>query len=128
MRLAARGVCAAIAQAWQRRRFKTPFIAKLCIAQSETASLQVWMDIAQRCGYLKMEEKMILENQCGLIMAQLHRMIDTAQNWLIRPSSGKKRTKQEKPGDKAGLTGPEYNVEKKGGENPALKTQASQSL
>lgn len=86
MRLAARGVCAAIAQAWERRRFKTPFVAKLCVAQSETAALEVWMDIAHRCGYLKVEDKIRIDDQCSLIMAQLHRMINTAQSWLIRPA------------------------------------------
>ena len=85
MRLAARGVCASIAQAWERRRFRTPFIAKLCMAQSETSALQVWMDIALRCGYLKVEDKMLLDDQCDLIKAQLHRMIHSAQNWLIKP-------------------------------------------
>ena len=87
MRLAARGVAAAIAQAWERRRFKTPFVAKLCMAQSEAAALQVWMDIAFRCGYLKLEDKMRLDDQCGLIMAQLHRMINSAPSWLIRPAT-----------------------------------------
>jgi four helix bundle protein len=92
MRLAARGVCAAIAQAWERRRFKTPFVAKLCVAQSETAALQVWMDIASRCGYLKIEDKIRIDDQCGLIMAQLHRMINTAQSWLIRPAVPKRKS------------------------------------
>jgi four helix bundle protein len=95
MRLAARGVAAAIAQAWERRRFKTPFVAKLCAAQSEAAALQVWMDIAYRCGYIKLEDKMNLDDQCGLIMAQLHRMINTAQSWLIRPSVPKKEPAAE---------------------------------
>jgi len=104
MRLAARGVAASIAQAWERRRFKTPFVAKLCMAQSEAAALQVWMDIAYRCGYLSMEKKMSLDDQCGLIMAQLHRMINSAHSWLIRPATplaAKTESKKTAKGNKA---------------------------
>lgn len=91
--VASRAVGAAIATAWGRRRYKTPFIAKLSIAESAANETQFWLEMAERCGYLKLEERVKLENDYGQISAQLAKMIATSHTWLLRPE-----IKSEPPG------------------------------
>jgi len=47
-----RSVCANIAEAYKRRRYKDYFISRLNDAQAENAESQVWLDFAYACGYL----------------------------------------------------------------------------
>ena len=55
MRRSSRSVCANLAEAWRKRRYKTMFIAKLSDAESEACETQVWIEFARRCGYLEDE-------------------------------------------------------------------------
>ena len=52
MRRSARSVCANIAESWYKRRYKAAFIAKISDAQSEAGEMQVWVEMAWRCGYI----------------------------------------------------------------------------
>ena len=52
MRRSSRSVCANIAEAWRKRRYKAAFIAKLSDAESEASETQVWIELARRCVYL----------------------------------------------------------------------------
>ena len=47
-----RSVCANIAEAWRKRRYKAAFIAKLSDAESEACETQAWIELAEKCGYL----------------------------------------------------------------------------
>lgn len=51
MRRSSRSVCANIAEAWRKRRYKAAFIAKLSDAESEACETQVWIEFANKCGY-----------------------------------------------------------------------------
>ena len=82
---ASRMVGAAIASAWGRRRYKTPFVAKLGVAESAATETQFWLEMAERCGYLKLKERVKLENVYGEITAQLAKMIASSHKWLLRP-------------------------------------------
>ena len=42
IRRSSRSVCANIAEAWRKRRYKAAFIAKLSDAEGEAAETQVW--------------------------------------------------------------------------------------
>jgi len=42
-------VCINIAQAWQKRRYQSAFIAKLNQAETEAATTQVWIEFAVLC-------------------------------------------------------------------------------
>ena len=48
-------VCIHIAQAWQKRRYQSAFIAKLNQAETEAATTQVWIEFAVLCDYLDAE-------------------------------------------------------------------------
>lgn len=50
IRRSTRSVCANLAEAWRKRRYKAAFIAKLSDAESEAAETQVWIEFALACG------------------------------------------------------------------------------
>src|SRR6266850_1992885 len=47
-----RSVCANLAEAWRKRRYKAAFISKLSDAEAEAAETQVWLEFAVKCGYM----------------------------------------------------------------------------
>lgn len=56
-------VCANLAEAWRKRRYKAAFVAKLndcvrkaCRRQAEAAETQVWLKFAVKCQYLTVEQ------------------------------------------------------------------------
>src|ERR671937_680714 len=52
IRRSSRSVCANLAEAWRKRRYKAAFISKLSDAEGEAAETQVWLEFAVSCGYL----------------------------------------------------------------------------
>ncbi len=44
MRRSSRSVCANLAEAWRKRRYKNAFVAKLSDAESEACETQVWVE------------------------------------------------------------------------------------
>ena len=85
LRLAARSVCSHISKAWRKRRFKTPFIAKLNDSEGQACETQVWIEFARQCKYLDDDTCEQLNAAYEQIMAQLGKMISQADKWLIRP-------------------------------------------
>ncbi len=52
IRRSSRSVCANLAEAWRRRRYKAAFVSKLNDAEAEAAETQTWINFAVECGYL----------------------------------------------------------------------------
>jgi four helix bundle protein len=76
LRRASRSTGAQIAEAWGKRRYEKHFVSKLTdVEQMET---QHWLDVATSCGYLAMEEKIILESQLQEIGRMLNAMMTKA--------------------------------------------------
>ena len=48
IRRSSRSVCANLAEAWMKRRYKAAFIAKLYDAVSEAAETKVWLELADK--------------------------------------------------------------------------------
>jgi four helix bundle protein len=84
MRRSSRSVCANLAEAWRKRRYKAAFIAKLSDAESEACETQVWIEFARRCQYLEDGSCNELDAAYEEIMGQIVRMIVDADKWLIR--------------------------------------------
>jgi len=84
MRRSSRSVCANLAEAWRKRRYKAAFIAKLSDAESEACETQVWIEFAQRCGYLNDETSHDLDSTYDQIMGQIVTMIRESDKWLIK--------------------------------------------
>ncbi|HUU29406.1 MAG TPA: four helix bundle protein [archaeon] len=84
IRKSSRSVCANLAEAWRKRRYQAAFVSKLSDAESEACETQVWLEFAQRCGYLKSDRGLELEAAYDQITAQIVKMIQEADKWLIR--------------------------------------------
>ncbi len=84
MRRSSRSVCANIAEAWRKRRYRAAFIAKLSDAESEACETQVWIEFAEKCGYLDSETAERMTNAYEMILGQIVKMIEEADKWLIK--------------------------------------------
>ena len=84
MRRSSRSVCANLAEAWRKRRYKAAFVAKLSDAESEACETQVWIEFAQRCDYLGQRTCENLDKTHDQVIGQLVMMIHEADKWLIR--------------------------------------------
>jgi four helix bundle protein len=84
IRRSSRSVCANIAEAWRKRRYKAMFIAKLSDAESEACETQVWIEFAKRCGYLENAASDELDAAYDKIIGQIVTMINEADKWLIK--------------------------------------------
>ena len=83
-RRSSRSVCANLAEAWRKRRYKAAFIAKLSDAETEACETQVWLEFAQLCGYIDEQKFTRMDTEYDKILGQLVRMIDGADDWLIK--------------------------------------------
>ena len=83
MRRSSRSVCANLAEAWRKRRYRAAFIAKLNDAESEASETLVWLEMAISCGYLDQCDFDRLSRIYDHIIAQIVRMIMTADRWVI---------------------------------------------
>jgi four helix bundle protein len=84
IRRSSRSVCANIAEAWRKRRYKAHFISKLSDAESEAEETRVWLEFAERCGYLKKTEVLELDASYNNIVGKIVRMLSTPSDWTIR--------------------------------------------
>ena len=84
LRLTARSVCSHISRAWRKRRFKTPFIAKLNDSEGQACETLVWLEFARQCKYLDEDTCEQLNAAYEQIMGQLGKMINQADKWLIK--------------------------------------------
>jgi four helix bundle protein len=85
IRRSSRSICANIAEAWRKRRYKDAFISKLSDVETEACEVQVWAEIALRCGYIDMTTAQKWDKACDRIMAQIVLMIQKADQWVINP-------------------------------------------
>ena len=84
IRRSSRSVCSNTGEAWRKRRYKAAFIAKLSDAESEACETQVWLEFAKRCGYLENAVCKELDDHYDQIMAQIVKMINEPDKWLIK--------------------------------------------
>jgi len=90
IRRSTRSVCTNIAEAWRKRRYRAAFISKLNDSETEACETQVHLDFSVRCGYLDGTVATKLHDTYEHIMAQLIRMIQGADHWVV---GGKTRTR-----------------------------------
>ena len=84
IRRPSRSVSANLSEAWRKRRYKAAFIAKLSDSETEACETQVWLEFALLCGYINEETFNQLDSAYNQILGQLVRMIDGADDWLIK--------------------------------------------
>lgn len=88
IRRSSRSVCANIAEAWRKRRYKAAFISKLNDAETEAGETQVWLEFAVRCDYLDKDMGRELYSACDKILGKLVRMIMKPEHWLLPGGQG----------------------------------------
>jgi len=88
IRRSSRSVCTNLAEAWRKRRYKAAFIAKLSDSETEAGETQVSAEIAMRCGYWNEQTFQEIDERYEKVMAQIVRMVDQPEKWLIKPRNG----------------------------------------
>ena len=83
IRRSSRSVCANLAEAWRKRRYKAAFIAKLSDCEAEAAEVQVWLKFAVKCHLLTVEQGRDLYGNYNQILGSLVKMINNPENWLL---------------------------------------------
>ena len=83
MRRSSRSVCANLAEAWRKRRYRAAFIAKLSDSEAEAAETQTWINFAVKCGYLNEGIGVELVSSYNSILGKLVKIIHNPSPWLI---------------------------------------------
>lgn len=78
-----RSVCANLAEAWQKRRYKKAFVAKLNEVEAEAAETQTWLEFAILCEYLDTETGQELFHAYSLVLAATGKLIEQADGWAV---------------------------------------------
>jgi four helix bundle protein len=89
VRRSSRSVCANLAEAWRKRRYRAAFISKLSDAETEAAETQVWIEFSVKCGYVRRSVAASLYKAYDAVIVTLVGMINNADKWVIehvRPS------------------------------------------
>ena len=84
IRRSSRSVCANTAEAWRKSRYPAHFVSKLSDAESEAEETRVWLEFANRCGYLSNQHANELDEKYDKILGQHVRMISSPEPWTIR--------------------------------------------
>jgi len=83
MRRSSRSVCANLGEAWRKRRYRAAFLAKLSDCEGEATETSIWVTFALRCGYINSAVADQLQEEYDHICAQLVRMSDEPEKWLL---------------------------------------------
>ena len=83
IRRSSRSVCANLAEAWRKRRYKAAFISKLSDVEGEAAETQVRIEFAARCAYLTREQADSLYRAYEGIIRTIVGMINHPETWII---------------------------------------------
>lgn len=83
IRRSSRSVCANLAEAWRKRRYKAAFIAKLSDAEAEAAETQTWLQFTVECHYLDAEEGRKLYQTYNQILGKLVTLIKNPKPWIL---------------------------------------------
>jgi four helix bundle protein len=83
IRRSSRSVCANLAEAWRRRRYRAAFVNKLNGCEGEAAETQTWIEFAVPCNYLDRELGRALYQAYDEILRLLVTMIRHPNQWLL---------------------------------------------
>ena len=84
IRRSSRSVCANLAEAWRRRRYKGSFLLRLNDAEAEAAETQVWLKFAVKCQYLPIDSGRKLYSQYNQILGLIVIMTNSTDKWLLK--------------------------------------------
>jgi four helix bundle protein len=81
IRRSSRSVCANIAEAWRKRRYRSVFVNKLSDSMQEAAETQTWLEFSLACKYIEKHSYDKLFNEYEEIFAMLHSMAEKADTF-----------------------------------------------
>ena len=90
IRRSSRSICGNLAEGWRKRRYEAAFVSKLNDAEAEAAETQVHLEIAFRHAYIEQETLEENDDACDKIIAQIVKMIDQSDRWIIRSGPPKR--------------------------------------
>ena len=74
IRRSSRSVCANLAEAWRKRRYKAMFINKLTDSMMEASETQTWLEFSLKCNYIDKELFYAIDNAYENIIKMLNSM------------------------------------------------------
>ena len=81
IRRSSRGVCANLAEGWEKREYPNYFVLNLSYAKAECSETICWLRFAKDCGYLLQSLFDELDNECHAIAAGLTLMKANPEKW-----------------------------------------------
>jgi len=83
IRRSSRSVCANLAEAWRKRRYKRAFISNLSDVEAEAAETQVWLAFAMKRGYMQDKDATALTRTYAGILGTVVGMITHPETWVL---------------------------------------------
>jgi four helix bundle protein len=84
VRKASRSVCANIAEAWRKRKYRAAFVATLSDSLAESAQTQVRLEFALEHEYITKATFSSPDERCEHVVAMLIKMSDSADDWILK--------------------------------------------
>jgi len=81
MHRASRSVCANIAEAWRKRRYKAAFVSKLSDSETEASEMQCWLDVCSKLSYMSRDLYNGFDERYEQVIAQIVTMIANVDKW-----------------------------------------------
>ncbi len=81
IRRSSKSVCANLAEAYRRRRYKNYFLSKLNDCDSENAETQVWLDFSKDLNYITAEKWQILSQKNNEVGKLIYYMLNNADKF-----------------------------------------------
>ena len=82
IRNSSRSVCANIAEAYKRKRYKDYYISKLNDSETENTETEVWLNFALACGYIEVSLYQELKSKNDEVGKLIWYMIHNPQKFL----------------------------------------------
>jgi len=83
IRRSSRSVCANLAEAWRRRRYRAAFINCLNLAEAEAAETQVWLSFSRECTYISDQQEASLTQFYDRLLGKIVLMIINPEKWIL---------------------------------------------
>jgi four helix bundle protein len=83
IRRSSRSVCANLAEGWRKRRYPNHFVSKITDSASEAEETRVWLELANRCGYISKSDFEQLDRAYDIIIAQLVNIESHPNQWTF---------------------------------------------
>ena len=83
IRRSSRSVCANLAEAWRKRRYRKNFISKLSDSEVEASETLVWVDMPESFNYIDDITHIDLYDKYEHIIAMLINMSNQPDKWTI---------------------------------------------